>query len=396
MTSEPTSFDPEAPLPGQADPWEGSAMPMPRSGPPYAMTEMIAAEPALAERLLGRLAASDSSAAVLARMLEEAATAGRSIRVVGCGTSEHGAMAAALILEDALRRSGHHVPVVAEQAFEAWLDARPDGLVIGISHEGGTAATNAALQAARASGARTAMVTVGERSPGAALADVVVATQEMDQSWCHTVGYLSPILAALAVAGHLTGDAPDPASIRAALAKGADQAVAAEGIAARLAGVAHLLTVASGVDRPAARELALKVEEAAWLPATMRELETLLHVHLPATDAGTGLVLILSDVDRLADRAGRASEALEAAEIIGLRVAAILSPEADAALAGAPTGLGRLMAARPGLAGPGAAIVATATPSQLLTERLARARGTDPDPIRRDQPRYRHAAERHR
>ena len=35
-----------------------------------------------------------------------------------------------------------------------------------------------------------------------------------------------------------------------------------------------------------------------------------------------------------------------------------------------------------------AALVGTATPLQLLTERLARARGTNPDLIRRDDPVY--------
>ena len=35
----------------------------------------------------------------------------------------------------------------------------------------------------------------------------------------------------------------------------------------------------------------------------------------------------------------------------------------------------------------------SATPLQLLTERLARARGTNPDPIRRDDPVYVAASE---
>jgi hypothetical protein len=39
-----------------------------------------------------------------------------------------------------------------------------------------------------------------------------------------------------------------------------------------------------------------------------------------------------------------------------------------------------------------AALIGTATPLQMLTERLARARGTNPDPIRRDQLAYREAA----
>ncbi len=48
---------------------------------------------------------------------------------------------------------------------------------------------------------------------------------------------------------------------------------------------------------------------------------------------------------------------------------------------------------RPSLPAPVAALFGTATPLQLLTERLARARGTDPDPIRRDDPRYLAAAD---
>ena len=110
---------------------------------------------------------------------------------------------------------------MAAQAFELALDPPSSGLVIGISHEGGTAATNRALEAARAAGARTAIVTASDRSPGAALADEVVATEEIDQSWCHTVGYISPLLAAVAVGAALPGEAADAAAIRALLAAGA-------------------------------------------------------------------------------------------------------------------------------------------------------------------------------
>ena len=39
-----------------------------------------------------------------------------------------------------------------------------------------------------------------------------------------------------------------------------------------------------------------------------------------------------------------------------------------------------------------AALLATTVPLQLLTERLARVRGTNPDPIRRDDARYAAAA----
>jgi len=391
----PSPFDPEAALPGAPDPWAESSMPPRRDGPPFVMTEMMAAEPALAERLLGRLADPASTASELADRIRRAADAGTPIRILGCGTSEHGAMAAALVLEDALTRIGLPWRVESVQAFESALAPQVGGLAIGVSHEGGTAATIAALESARGLGATTVLVTVSDRSPGARAADIVVATEEADQSWCHTVGYVSPILVALAVAGHLTGEHPDASAVRAALAAGLDQSPAAEAIAARLADATTILTVASGADRPAARELALKVEEATWLPTTMRDLETLLHGHLPASGPATGLVLILSDDDHLGQRARRAAQALASAEVLGLRTAAILSTQAVAALDSAPLALGHLVAHRPSVHGPGAALVATAEPLQLLTERLARVRGTNPDPIRRDDPRYLEASERH-
>jgi hypothetical protein len=38
-------------------------------------------------------------------------------------------------------------------------------------------------------------------------------------------------------------------------------------------------------------------------------------------------------------------------------------------------------------------LIGTAVPVQLLTERIARIRGVNPDPIRRDDPAYLRAAE---
>ena len=52
-----TDFDPTAPLPGPPDPWAEGPTPSPASGPPFHMTDMIAAEPAVADRILARLAA---------------------------------------------------------------------------------------------------------------------------------------------------------------------------------------------------------------------------------------------------------------------------------------------------------------------------------------------------
>ncbi len=316
-------------------------------------------------------------------------------RIVGCGTSEHGALGAAEILRDAWHRTGlaGYGPV-GVQAFEAALDPA-GGLCIAISHDGATWATTRALEAARAAGARTAIVTVSGRAPGARGVDVVLETVERDQSYCHTIGYTSPLLAATAVAAALTGEHVDPPTVRALMAAGIGPTAtkAAESIAAGLSGCRPILVIGSGADRPAARELVLKLEEGTWIPAAMRDLETFLHGHLPSTDAGTGLVLIMAESRAHAERVARARQALEAAGAIGIRVGAIVSSTVSAQLDPALTPLGRIVVPEaPDLSAPEAALLGTATPLQLLVERLARVVGTNPDPIRRTDPVYAAAA----
>jgi fructoselysine-6-P-deglycase FrlB-like protein len=252
------------------------------------------------------------------------------------------------------------------------------------------------MDAAGDAGARVALITGSAGSPAgdAADEDLVVETIEMDQGWCHTVGYLSPLVAAAAIGGELSGLDLDPEVVRELLVSGASDTTGAEAIAAVLASCATTITVASGADRPAARELALKIEEAAWIPTTERDLETFLHGHLPATDGTTGLVLILTDRAGRAARVERARQALAAARVVGIRAAAILARDVDAALPAELTPAGRLIVDEAAdLPAPVAALLGSATPLQLLTERIARARGTNPDLIRRDDPVYRDAAD---
>ncbi|HET7182045.1 MAG TPA: SIS domain-containing protein, partial [Candidatus Limnocylindrales bacterium] len=305
-------LDPDAPLPGPPDPWAETDMPSRRDGPPWHMTEMIEAEPALAVRILDRLAA-DGSAARLAKLVREYAAAGRPILTVGCGTSEHGAQGVAEILSEALgvlgswTGAGESMRPTAVQAFEALEDlafAAHRSLVIGVSHEGTTWATMWALNRARLSGAASALITASDRSPWARAFDVVLATGELDRSWCHTVGYLSPIVAGMAVASALLGmradvsvDPVNNESVRTILAAGlAPDAIAAtEQVAAELAACDRIVVIASGVDRVAGRELTLKIEEGTHLPAAFRDVETLLHGHLAGMGERTGLVAIATD-----------------------------------------------------------------------------------------------------
>jgi fructoselysine-6-P-deglycase FrlB-like protein len=105
-------------------------------------------------------------------------------------------------------------------------------------------------------------------------------------------------------------------------------------------------------------------------------------------------VLVLAERAGRAQRVRRALSVLRAARVIGMPAAAILADGVDADIADELTPGGRLLAGEAaGLPAPVAALLGTATPLQLLTERLARARGTNPDTIRRDDPRYAAAAD---
>jgi len=382
-------FDPEAPLPGAPDPWAGSEMPARRDAPPYAMTEMIAAEPALAERLVLRLG-SDPAVAGVAAAIRDAAASGAPIITTGCGTSEHAAMVAAALLTDALDG-----PIAwPMQALELARRPPAGAFVLAVSHEGGTWATNLALSESRAAGCFTALITVSGRSPGAALADLVLTTEEQDQSWCHTVGYLSPVIAGAVVAGVLR-DAPlDPLVVRTLVGLG-DDGPGTEAVAGRLKACARLLVVGSGVDYPAARELALKIEEGARMPASAMPLETLRHGHLAAADERTGLVVVLTDGEARGETVLERSRAvLRSASVLGMPSAAIVAADVGDDVPQALTTAGRLSV-------PGAnslkrivgSAIGSAVPLQLLAERLARARGLNPDGIGRDDPRQAAAAD---
>jgi glucosamine--fructose-6-phosphate aminotransferase (isomerizing) len=360
-------------------------MPAFRARPPYLMSDMIAAEPALAERLIHRLGA-DDALGNLASAVRDAVTAGRPVLTLGCGTSEHAAMGVAALLNEALElATGREVRSVP--ALE--LQRRPpaEGLLIGVSHEGGTEITNQAMRAARAAGARTALITVGNGSPGAEIAELVVTTGEQDQSWCHTVGYLSPLLVGVVLAERLAGRRADAIAIRAVLDVTDDPHAAAD-VAAALAGTDRLMVAGAGPDHVSARELALKIAEGARQPAAAYELETTLHGHLAAATRWTGIVLLLTDAGAGSASSlisGRATRLLEAAKALGVPAAAILAEPHGAAIAGDLTPAGRIVTPRTGrVGGVAGSLLGSAVALQLLAERLARARGVNPDTLGRE------------
>jgi fructoselysine-6-P-deglycase FrlB-like protein len=370
--------------------WHSEDHPELRSGPPWVMEEMMAAEPQLAMQMLST---PSPEAAGVAREIAGALSAGRAVTVTGCGTSEHAAHGVAALIASALAPE-QQVLVRARPALSAALEPA-DGLCLAISHDGGTRATALAAAAAKKAGARTAAITHAESSVVAAGADRVLLTPVHDRSWCHTIAYASALLAGASIAAQLGPLAAEAGAARDLLRAGveADARHAAEVLArARI-----LLCAGAALDRVTARELALKVAEGSRMPAVGLELETVLHGQLAGQEPPDCLVLVAfaggSEAGRVARRAGHVAQACAA---IGLPVAGLLSSDYDSALPAALMPAGRVVIELPEpsrLDGRLAALLAGAGALQALTLHLASARGTNPDLIRREEEPYRRAAE---
>ena len=315
-----------------------SDMPELRAGPPWAMEEMILAEPGLVAPILA-----SSEALEAAEWIRETET----VVVTGCGTSEHAAMAGAALLG-----------ARARDAFEASLDPQAEGVLIAVSHEAGTAATLAAM---RTTDARTILITANPDAETGA--DLTIPTPLVDTSWCHTVGYVSPLLALTAIAG-AADESTCTRVIEGTLALRPRFREAAQTLAA----CERLIVSGSGVDEITARELALKIEEGLHKPVTPLGLEKVLHGHLPAADRTTGIVVIRIDPTSAPQRDRRAADVRAAVAELDMPAVTI-----DGLPAGHP-------------------LLAGAIALQLLTYELVLAAGTNPDLIRREEAAYKAAA----
>jgi hypothetical protein len=106
------------------------------------------------------------------------------------------------------------------------------------------------------------------------------------------------------------------------------------------------------------------------------------------------MVLLLTDPTAADERAARATAVLRAAAALNVPTGAILGQAYVDRIAEDLTPAGRLIVPKaPTLPGAAASLIGSTVPLQLLTERLARARGINPDPIRRDDPAWLRAAE---
>ena len=366
--------------------WYTPAYPEFRDGPPWVMEDMIASQPDLARSMPAMI----SSAAEAAEALRAAVGAHEPIVVIGCGTAEHAARGVAAQLEEFFGRGG--TEVVARESFEAALLPQPGGVCVAVSDTGRTRATNAGLEAARANGARTVVITPAEGSPAATAADHVLLTPLADRSYCHTVGYLAPILAGAALVAALDGATVDDDALGSLLSAALHRREQAEAAAERLSGCTRIVCAGSGADAVAALELALKLEEGVQLPSAMWTLENLTHGHLIPSDPSTGLVLVVTDGRERARRAERAGQVFSSARKLGMQTAAIVTPDADGALASELTTAGRIVVADEDRLPPVlSSLAASAVALQLLAVSIANAVGANPDIIGQEEEKQREA-----
>lgn len=247
----------------------------------------------------------------------------------GCGTSFHAAQTGGW----------------AEQALELVLRPREADALVVVSHEGESPVS---LEAAQAFDGPVWLVTGKPDSPLGKVADeVVVATPEVEKSWCHTASYTCAVASLGALHGEDVSGLP---GLVERVLEHREPVTSHE----------RFLVAGAGRDWPTAQEAVLKLREGVFVAAEAHHTEQLLHGHLAAVDE-TVRAFVLEGEGRAAERAASAVAALRE---IGCETTLV----------------------------PTVHPVVDIVRFQLLTLDLAEARGVDPDKIRRDDPRWERAA----
>lgn len=205
---------------------------------------------------------------------------GARVLFTGCGTSFHAALACG----------------PAAQALEVVLGQAPAAdVLVAISHEGETRLT---LEAVRGFAGETWLVTGAPESPLAQSVDrVVVATPEVEASYCHTASYTCAVAAGRALRGEDVSG----------LAEAVERELAAEPLPA--SPHERFLVAGAGRDTSTVLEAVLKLREGAHVAAEAHHTEQLLHGHLAAVDPSVRC-FVLEGEGRAAERAADLMRAL--------------------------------------------------------------------------------------
>jgi glucosamine--fructose-6-phosphate aminotransferase (isomerizing) len=338
-----------------------TSAPAPRAGHPYHMHDAIYAQPG-ALRLVGR--GNESALAAAAATLSTASH----VVVTGTGSSWHAALIGALLL-GRVGRLGSRIRVAfGGQLLDYGPPAEAGTALLGISHRG-TRSVVDIVGAARAAGAATIAVTAkGSTAVGA---EHLLHTVDREASDTHTVSYTSALglltmLAAAVGKDEALAHAVDALPDQLAMLLGQESW---EEIAGRFGRRRHYWFVGGGPNHATALEGALKLTEAARVPALGVDAEQFLHGPWLAV-GGDDLVIVIAPpgpsharclaAARVAKNTGAAIVALCAdgdREIAALATETIVLPDVDEFVS------------------PIAAIV----PLQLFAYHVAVARGVHPD-----------------
>src|SRR5262245_8326405 len=340
-----------------------------RSGHPYHMHDAMYAQPG-ALRLVTR-----GQGAVLTAAAAKLASAPQ-VWITGVGSSWHAALVGELLFAQVGRLGPRARAAHAFELAHAWPDLGDGAAVVAVSHRGAQRDVAAVVGRAKSTGGATVAVTGrGAAVPGA---EHALGTVGLEASGCRTVSYTAALamLAALAAAtGHndALGREVDALPDKVALLLGQESW---EDLAAKFGGRRRYWVVGAGPNTATALEAALKLNEAAWIPALGFNAEQFLHGPWAAMEPDDALFLIAPpgatrarclDVARVASSIGAAVVALGAEndrEIGALAAETIALPEV------------------PELLSPITAVV----PLQLLTYHLAVRAGANPDTLRAEQP----------
>jgi glutamine---fructose-6-phosphate transaminase (isomerizing) len=247
-------------------------------------------------------------------------------------------------------------------------------LAVAISQSGKTEEIVETLDWAAGCGARTVAVTNGEGSPLAEAAQLALVTKAGEELAVPATKTYTTQLAALAVLAIGLGAGVDIADLRRApeeidgLIQATEATDALAEIVEELAAVPGAVVSGRGIAYGTALELAIKLKEACYLHAMGLSYADLLHGPIAVVDDDTPAILVAAD----------SGPTLPGTVALAERVTA-----AGAKAYG--VGGGRMLAEASTRALPGpdlpewVAPLALIVPGQLLTERLARRLGIDPD-----------------
>ncbi len=333
----------------------------------FRMYQQIRAQPAALEGLLAPEPALEVAAAALAEA--------RRVFVLGVGSSANAAEVAARWLREA------GLDARAGTSFAFGLESpplRPGDAGLVFSHRGLEQNSRKAAEAFLGAGLALVQVS-GEGAPVPAGARAL-RTVALEPSPVHTLSYTAALLVAArlvdrlrpALLGELRGV---PGQVRAALALESALAELAPALSERTAVVA----LGAGLHEWSARELAIKLCEAARVRCSGHEVEQFLHGLHVSLQHGDAVVCFAGD-DAAAPRTGQAAAFAAALGLPVLWIGAGACPAGVRTLA--------LPEHSPWLSP-----LLEAIPAQLLAAHLAAQRGVDADALGMDEPGFERAFE---